>query len=209
MARVLPVAIVALTEAPASKKRPPVIRNGDVIDKATFDEAVAWQMSEDTWRQHQRRLFADGGYDLAYHTHNSERSDAGWPDDVYMHRERKYMIHVESKRQNGKLSAAQVEWLDALAMFRDNMATINRWQARLEVYVTRPLDRDALVCTLFGAQPGVDFMPLHQWCVAPNCAHCQEDRQNAQGGRRETAQSRGIQTQRTAASVARARYGRR
>ena len=47
-----------------------------------------------------------------YHTHDSRRSDPGWPDLVMARGGR--LLLVECKRDVGKTSDAQDEWLDAL-----------------------------------------------------------------------------------------------
>lgn len=52
------------------------------------------------------------GY-LAYHTHDSRRSQAGFPDIVAVGHGR--VLWIECKREKGKLSAEQKTWLDALA----------------------------------------------------------------------------------------------
>jgi len=60
-----------------------------------------------------------------YHTHDSRRSEAGFPD-LTLVRER--VIYVELKTEIGKLTKAQREWIKALA-----------W-AGGETYVWRPRD---------------------------------------------------------------------
>jgi len=54
------------------------------------------------------------GY-CVYHTHDSRRSDAGWPDLVLAHRARKQLLFVELKSARGSLRSAQSVWLDVLA----------------------------------------------------------------------------------------------
>ena len=73
-------------------------------------------------------------YDLArtfnwrrYHTYRSERSPAGFPDEVLV---RDRVIFVELKRESGKVSLAQAEWILALRA------------AGAEAYVWRPSDLD-------------------------------------------------------------------
>ena len=60
-----------------------------------------------------------------YHTHDSQRSNPGYPD-LTLWRER--IVYAELKRENGKLSHAQMKVLDELKT------------ARGEVYVWRPSD---------------------------------------------------------------------
>ena len=52
-----------------------------------------------------------GGWDY-YHTHDSRRSPAGWPDLVLCRPPE--IIFAELKTQKGRLTAAQKHWLDML-----------------------------------------------------------------------------------------------
>ncbi len=64
---------------------------------------------------------------LVYHTHNSRRSTAGFPDLVLCRRGR--TLFVEVKAEKGRLSEAQKEWWVELLLNVTN-----------EVYVWRPSD---------------------------------------------------------------------
>lgn len=64
---------------------------------------------------------------LVYHTHDSRRSEAGFPDIVMLREGR--LIFAELKSQKGLLGREQRRWLSAL------IAT-----ERVEVYVWRPED---------------------------------------------------------------------
>lgn len=68
------------------------------------------QLEED-WRQVVRELALWGGWTLLYHTHDSRRSDPGWPDDVYGHPVQRRVVFAELKRETGIVSAAQRRWL--------------------------------------------------------------------------------------------------
>lgn len=63
---------------------------------------------------------------LRYHTHDSRRSPSGFPDDVILGRGG--AIFRELKRQSGRVSKAQREWLDMLA------------ETGMDVDVWRPVD---------------------------------------------------------------------
>lgn len=131
-------------------------------------------MSENAWRNHIRLHAGFAGFDrdLMYHTYDSRRSDPGFPDDVLMTKDRRRLLFIEAKRQDGALSHEQVIWLDALAVFRDAGAT------NLEVYGgIRPLDRDAVVATLYDDPTATER--LHQWCLAQDCERCMTERQGA------------------------------
>ena len=70
---------------------------------------------------------------LAYHTHDSRHSAAGFPDWVLCHPVHQRLIFVELKSAKGKTTAAQEEWLAAL----DALAFLDEPP---EVYVWRPED---------------------------------------------------------------------
>jgi hypothetical protein len=89
---------------------------------------------EKDWQRQVRDLAQTLGYRRAYHTFDSRRSDTGFPDLVLVGHKR--VIFLELKREQGKVSAAQAEWIAAL---RDNGA---------EVYVARPRHLQALSTVL-------------------------------------------------------------
>ena len=51
---------------------------------------------------------------LAYHTHDSRRSEPGFPDLVLVHPVKKQLLFRELKRTKGVVSAAQTKWLVTL-----------------------------------------------------------------------------------------------
>ncbi len=140
------------------------------MSRESFEAHIVKSMSENTWRQHIRQYADDCGFHLKYHTGDSRRSDLGFPDDALMHRSGLRLVVIEAKRESGKLSYEQVLWLDSLAVFRD------AGMYRLQVYVARPSDRDALWIALENnSQSGT----LHQWCCDLHCTRCQNDRGRA------------------------------
>lgn len=66
---------------------------------------------------------------MPYHTLRSKGSAPGWPDWVLV---RERVVYLELKRQDGKLSQPQKDWIRALL------------SAEAEVYVVRPSDLDAI-----------------------------------------------------------------
>ena len=78
----------------------------------------------------------DGGW-LVYHTYDSRRSQAGFPDLVMPRAGR--TIFAELKSQKGRIKAAQQEWLDVLDKTEG-----------LEVFLWRPSDMDEVVKNLMG-----------------------------------------------------------
>jgi len=71
-----------------------------------------------------------GGW-MHYHTHDSRRSDRGWPDLVLVRGRR--MLVLELKRRTGRVSVHQQGWIDALQRVDT-----------LDVRVVRPDDLDTL-----------------------------------------------------------------
>lgn len=51
---------------------------------------------------------------LVYHTHDSRRSEPGFPDLVCVHPRTGQLLHVELKTATGRVSVDQQRWLDAL-----------------------------------------------------------------------------------------------
>jgi len=75
---------------------------------------------------------------LIYHTHDSRRSQPGFPDLVLV---RERVIFAELKTERGKLTRAQRIWLAALA------------GASVEAYCWRPSDTDTIAAILARKTP--------------------------------------------------------
>jgi hypothetical protein len=69
-------------------------------------------MSEREWQNKVREVCELYGW-LTYHTHDSRRSDAGFPDLVMVKGDR--VVYAELKKETGKATAKQKEWLEALS----------------------------------------------------------------------------------------------
>ncbi|MFE2850359.1 VRR-NUC domain-containing protein [Streptomyces lavendulae] len=93
-------------------------------------------MIEEQFRRRVRQLAAMRGWSLTYHTHNSRRSDAGWPDEVYGHPAAGRTLFVELKTDTGRVRPAQEEWLHHLNA------------CGFEVALWRPRDLAQIVTTL-------------------------------------------------------------
>ena len=87
--------------------------------------AATPRLTEKAWQGQVLTLARMFGW-RAYHTYDSRRCVAGFPDLVLVRRPR--VLFVELKTDRGRLSQSQREWLDAL---RD---------CHVEVYVWRPAD---------------------------------------------------------------------
>ncbi len=96
------------------------------------------EMSEAKLLAQVRALAAIRGW-LCYHTHDSRRSQAGYPDLTLCRArpgEKGRVVFVELKSHCGRLTAAQRLWTDTLRA------------AGAEVHVWRPDDWDDIVRTL-------------------------------------------------------------
>lgn len=82
-------------------------------------------MSERVFQAHVENLFRNAGW-LVYHTHDSRRSEPGFPDLVMTNQQR--VIFAELKTERGKLRPEQEMWLSWLRI------------AGQEVYIWRPSD---------------------------------------------------------------------
>lgn len=71
-----------------------------------------------------------------YHTWNSFRSVAGFPDCVLVHAKKGRLIFAELKSDDGKVTREQQEWLDDLMSLRKFGPVF------VEVYIVRPKDFD-------------------------------------------------------------------
>lgn len=89
-------------------------------------------MLEREWQQQVVKLLRTLGY-RAYHTHDSRRSQPGFPDLVAV---RDRVIYLELKTDTGRLSHPQVSWLMSLH------------RAGAEVYVARPRHAQHLATVL-------------------------------------------------------------
>ena len=70
------------------------------------------QQSERSFQTQVVALFKAQGW-IAYHTHDSRRSEPGFPDLVLVHVNRG-IVFAELKREKGKVSEAQQRWIDYL-----------------------------------------------------------------------------------------------
>ena len=71
--------------------------------------------SEKAFMAEIRKLAAEYGW-MCYHTHDSRKSDEGWPDLVLLKGGR--LIIAELKTEKGVLTTKQTLWIDALRNVR-------------------------------------------------------------------------------------------
>lgn len=103
-------------------------------------DALAAGMTEDALLRAVRDYAEVGGW-LAYHTHDSRHSDAGFPDLVLVHPLTDRLLFVELKATTGRLRCTQRAWLDALR------------GAGMDVRVWRPSDLDEAFRVLVEGSP--------------------------------------------------------
>lgn len=91
------------------------------LTEAAFQQQVLGLASFYNWR--------------AYHTHDSRRSQAGFPDLVLLRAPE--LIFAELKTDTGRLRPEQADWLEQLQLLADACEPV-------EVYLWRPADFDEI-----------------------------------------------------------------
>lgn len=105
----------------------------NAISVAEYDRKLAASMSEAELQTNVEQMMGALGW-LSYHTHDSRRSNAGFPDLVAVKRGR--LLFAELKRQSKNPEPEQVIWLEAL-----RATQIEDFEGALpEVYVWKPSD---------------------------------------------------------------------
>jgi hypothetical protein len=103
---------------------------------------MAAGMSEATLQANILQVAKDLGW-LTYHTYDSRRSPAGFPDLVLVHSEQRRCIFSELKTERGRQSAAQRDWERRL-----------RTVSGIEFYLWRPIQwLDSTVVRILQARP--------------------------------------------------------
>lgn len=94
-------------------------------------------LSEKQFMQMVIQAMRKQGFEV-YHTFDARRSAPGFPDIVAVHPQRGGVIFAELKTETGRLSRAQIHWLDTLR------------EAGARAYLWRPSDWDDIVAVLNG-----------------------------------------------------------
>lgn len=97
------------------------------LSASAYRARLAAQMPEETLQEAVLDLAHRLGW-LTYHTHDSRRSTAGFPDLVLVHERRGRLVVAELKRETGRYGAGQEAWLVAFA------------SVGVETHVWRPSD---------------------------------------------------------------------
>jgi hypothetical protein len=84
-----------------------------MITAAQHRASVAEAMTEDALLAQVRRLAGDLGW-LTYHTHDSRRSESGFPDLVLISPQQGRILFRELKKMKGRVSVDQKRFLEAL-----------------------------------------------------------------------------------------------
>lgn len=99
------------------------------MGRASARAVMNGQVSEKEFQAAVIRYAELRGYRV-YHTHDSRRSAAGFPDLVLVKHGR--LVFAELKTEKGRLSKAQEEWLDALGNVGDPLcdhcADVHVWR---------------------------------------------------------------------------------
>lgn len=81
---------------------------------AQLRERAAEDWSERTFQEHVIDAARRCGFILIYHTHDSRRSQPGFPDLVLVNPRTKRVLFRELKSAKGKISKEQQQWADGL-----------------------------------------------------------------------------------------------
>lgn len=73
-------------------------------------------LTEDQFQQQVIELAQLHGYDLCYHTHDSRRSEPGFPDLVLISNRRERALFRELKTEKGKVSKDQLIWITSMQL---------------------------------------------------------------------------------------------
>lgn len=84
-----------------------------MITAAEHRASVAQAMTEDALLAQVRRLASDLGW-LTYHTHDSRRSESGFPDLVLISPKQGRILFRELKKMRGRVSPDQKIWIEGL-----------------------------------------------------------------------------------------------
>lgn len=83
------------------------------MNNAEYLEQVAKTMLEDALQTRVLALARFHGW-LGYHTHDSRRSQKGFPDLVLVHAARQVTLFRELKSHKGRVTPEQQKWIDTL-----------------------------------------------------------------------------------------------
>jgi hypothetical protein len=113
------------------------------ISTEQYREQQAAGMSERALQDRVLGLARAAGYSLAYHTHDSRRSQPGFPDLVLINPTDQRLIFAELKTMRGRVTHHQKAWLDGIEAVEERIHDLDNQPHRgcaVSVYVWRPID---------------------------------------------------------------------
>lgn len=84
------------------------------MNVAEFLDIRIREMSEQQLQTQVMGMARFHGFTLAYHTWNSQRSTAGFPDLILVSTRQQRVLFRELKREKGRVTPDQQTWIDAL-----------------------------------------------------------------------------------------------
>lgn len=106
-----------------------------------IEVSIDLDCSEQEFSEWVSQLAAWRRWQLRYHTHDSRRSNPGFPDWVFVH-PKGDIVFAELKARKGRVRPEQTRWIEALR------------QLGLSAYIWRPGDAEEVVQRLWHPRPG-------------------------------------------------------
>ncbi len=108
----------------------------------TDEQRFLRSVSEAAWQAQVEQTLALCGFHLQYHTHDSRRSRAGFPDIIALRHDHRgvTLAVLELKRETGRPTLDQEHWLDAWAQLAVHAGP----DVRVVTGVFKPSDADRL-----------------------------------------------------------------
>ncbi len=112
----------------------------------TDEQRLFRSVSEAAWQKQVEQTLALCGFDRIYHTHDSRRSQAGFPDIVAIRvtPDHATLFVGELKRETGRVTNAQNDWLLSWDVFAECVNELSDGNTRMIVGVFRPSDAKRL-----------------------------------------------------------------
>ena len=126
----------------ARTRRSPSATPATADARAVLDSAI----SEKQFQANVVRLAKLHGW-MVYHTHDSRHSEPGFPDLVLCRDG--VLIFAELKRQTGRVSAAQREWMQHLSLVA-GVVGASGVHGAIQVYLWKPADWQTIERVLSG-----------------------------------------------------------
>lgn len=86
----------------------------EMTTTAGWNALQDWLMLEADFQSHCVLVASQLGWDLAYHTHDSRRSNVGFPDLVLARTRDKRVLYLELKAMGKEPESEQLQWAEVL-----------------------------------------------------------------------------------------------